>query len=126
MKVHRSTENITFTFCVNPTDGKADYNTWTYGLYVNLKVEDPIFENMVLWSLIHIHLKLYVCIHSKCYIWMMKWGDMSSKKLRENHSSTTFHVIEVMSIKNTYNIHDDQFGTINYKTFGKNILHESK
>ena len=54
-RIQESSENVTFSFCSNPTEGNSDSNTWTYGLYVNLEVDDPICGRFVLWSLFHIH-----------------------------------------------------------------------
>ena len=59
-KVLVNEDNVTFTDCQDPTEIPDDPNKWTIGLYLNLTIDSPVCGPMVLWCIIHIHLKLHI------------------------------------------------------------------
>ena len=53
-------DNLTFSDCQHPNYKSYEGKNCTIRLYFNLTIESPICGPMVLWCIIHIHLKLYI------------------------------------------------------------------
>ena len=113
-------------FFLNPTDGKSHSNTWKYGIYVKLKVDDPIYGPLVLWSLVHIHLKLYVRNNTQNYFLMTKWVNISSKNIQELILIRLFKYLKQCIVGNKYKINDESVGGIDFSSLSKKVLHENK
>ena len=58
----------------DPTEMSDDPNKWTIGLYLNLTIDLPLCGPMVLWCIIHIHLKLHINDEDHLQGWMDIWG----------------------------------------------------
>ena len=81
-KVLVNEDNVTFTDCQDPTEIPDDPNKWTIGLYLNLTIDLPVCGPMVLWCIIHIHLKLHINDKAKLQGWMDIWGYTYHHNLR--------------------------------------------
>ena len=89
---------------------KSDSIQWKFGLYVNLEVDDPICVPLVLWSLVHIHFKLYVLSYSQSSFWMTKWDNIYSKNIRELILIRLFTYLKKCLEVNKYKIHEEYVG----------------
>ena len=59
-KVLVNEDNVTFTYCQDPTEMSDDPNKWTIGIYLNLSIDLPACGPMLLWCIIHIHLEIHI------------------------------------------------------------------
>ena len=73
-KVLVNVSNVTFTDCQDPNELSDDANKWTIGLYLNLTIDLPVCGPMLLWCIIHIHLKLHINDEENLDLWMQIWG----------------------------------------------------
>ena len=98
---------------------------WTYGLYVNLEVDNPICGPLVLWSLVNIHFKLYVKSHSQYSIWMTNWDNISSKNIHEIILIRLFIYLKQCLAANKYKLHDKSV-RMDFTSLSNKVLHDNK
>ena len=102
--------NVTFQDCQDPTEMSDDPNKWTIGLYLNIVLGIPVCGPMVLWCIIHIHLKLHINLEDNLREWMNIWGSTYLQNIRVTVVQRLFCLLKEGINKNYYKIDDEQQG----------------